>query len=398
MSEGIIERESLSMASTYWKRPIVITHGKGAILWDKDGREYIDCTSNYGVAIVGHSHPRVVEAIKIQAEKLISCHGTFFNEARSVFLEKLMSIAPLGLRRTFLSNSGTEAVEFALKLARRYSGKPGIIAMMGAFHGKTMGSLSATWNKKYRTPFQPLVPGFKHVPFGKIDRITTAIDEETAAIIVEPIQGESGINIPPDDYLKELRLLCDQRGILLILDEIQTGMGRTGKMFAHEYANIEPDILCIAKAIASGMPMGVTLAKDEIMASLKVGDHSSTFGGGPVACAAGSATIDVIRDENLLAKGTQLGEYALSKLKTFEKKYRIVREARGKGLMMALELRFDILNIILKAMDQGVLLLDAGRNIVRLLPPLIIEKEQIDYVVEVLDEVLGEEEAARIRR
>jgi acetylornithine/LysW-gamma-L-lysine aminotransferase len=254
------------------------------------------------------------------------------------------------------------------------------------------------WNKKYRTPFEPLVPGFKHVPFGKIDRLTTAIDDGTAAIIVEPIQGESGINIPPDGYLQELRDICDEKGILLILDEIQTGMGRTGKMFAHEHANIEPDILCIAKAIASGMPMGVTLAKDEIMASLKVGDHSSTFGGGPVACAAGSATLDVLREENLLAKTVEHGEYTLAKLKALEEKYRIVREVRGKGLMMALELRFDVLNIILKAMDQGVLLLDAGRNIVRLLPPLIIEKEQINRVVEVLDEVLGEEEAARIRR
>jgi len=393
----VVERENLSMASLYWKRPLVITHGKGAFLYDADGKEYIDCTANYGVAITGHCHPRVVEAIKAQSERLLSCHGTYYNETRSELLAKLMSIAPRGIDRAFLSNSGTESVEFALKLARKSTGKTGIIAMMGAFHGKTMGALSATWNKKYRIPFEPLVPGFKHVPFNNIERVEGAIDEDTAAVITEPIQGESGINVPSDDFLPTLRELCDDRGVLLIIDEVQTGFGRTGKMFACEHWGVKPDILCLAKAIASGLPMGVTMAREEVMSSLGVGEHSSTFGGGPVACAAAGATIDVLLEERLPDRAAELGELFMGRLKELEEKYRIVREARGLGLMIGVELRFDILNILLGALERGVLFLDAGRNIMRFLPPLVIGEPQLERVISVLDEVLEEEERARIR-
>jgi acetylornithine/LysW-gamma-L-lysine aminotransferase len=398
MSDGIMEREASSMASVYWKRPLVITRGRGAFLWDSDGKEYVDCTSNYGVAITGHCHPRVVEAIRAQSERLLSCHGTFYNKARSEFLERLAALTPPGLGRAFLSNSGTEAVEFALKLARRSTGKPGIIAMMGGFHGKTMGALSATWNKKYRAPFEPLVPGFKHVPFGNLERVEEAMDEDTAAVITEPIQGESGINLPPEGFLAGLRDICDDKDVLLIVDEIQTGLGRTGKMFAFEHAGIEPDVLCLAKAVASGLPMGVTMAGEGVMSSLKMGDHSSTFGGGPVACAAACATIDVIRNEGLPERACELGERLMEELRTLGERYKIVREVRGTGLMVGLELRFDVLNVIMGALDRGVLVLDAGRNVVRLLPPLVIDGEQVDRVVSVLDEVLGEEEAARVRR
>jgi acetylornithine/LysW-gamma-L-lysine aminotransferase len=396
MSGWIVDMETLTMASTYWKRPLVITHGKGASLWDAEGREYLDCTSNYGVAITGHCHPRVVEAIRNQAELLLSCHGTFYNESRSGLLERLSTIAPDGLKRAFLSNSGTESIEFALKLARRSTGKTGIIAMMGAFHGKTMGALSATWNKKYRTPFEPLVPGFRHVPYGRLERVEAAIDDETAAIIAEPIQGESGINVPPDDFLPGLRDICDDKGVLLILDEIQTGFGRTGDMFACQHYGIEPDILCLAKAVASGLPMGVTMATEEVMSKLKMGDHSSTFGGGPVACAAACATIDVLRDERLPERAKTNGEYMLSKLEELAEKYRIVRGARGRGLMLGLDLRFDVLNIIMGSLERGVLFLDAGRNVVRMLPPLVIDRGEIDRAITVLDEVLGVEEAARL--
>jgi len=394
---SVIEKENLSMANIYWKRPIVLDHGKGAILWDANGKEYIDCTSNYGVAIVGHCHPKVVEAIKAQAEKLISCHGTFYNEARSEFLEKLMAIAPKGLDRAFLSNSGTESVEFALKLARRSTGKTDFIAMMGSFHGKTMGSLSATWDKKYRAPFEPLVPGFKHVPFGNIESVEKAIDEKTAAVITELIQGESGIHVPPEGFLPALRNLCDEKGILLIVDEVQTGFGRTGKMFACEHWKIEPDILCLAKAVASGLPMGVTMAKSEVMSSLGVGEHSSTFGGNALVCAAASATIDVLLEENLPERAARLGKCFIGKLNDLKEKYKIIREVRGLGLMVGVQLRFDILNVLLGALDRGVLILDAGRNVLRFLPPLVIEEAQLDRVISVLDEVLGVEESAKLR-
>ena len=396
--QSIVEREDLSMARIYWKRPLVINRGRGAILWDADGREYIDCTGNYGVAIVGHSHPWVVEAIKAQAERLISCHGTFYNDIRSEFLGKLMALTPRGLDRAFLSNSGSESVEFALKLARRSTGRTEIIAMMGAFHGKTMGALSATWKKKYRAPFEPLVPGFKHVPFGNIERVEKAMSDETAAVITEPIQGESGINVPPDDFLPALRELCDERGILLIVDEVQTGFGRTGKAFACEHWGVEPDILCLAKAVASGLPMGVTMARSEVMSSLGMGEHSSTFGGGPIACAAASATIDVLLKERLPERAARMGERFMEKLEGLKEKYRIIREVRGLGLMIGVELRFDILNIILGSLDRGVLILDAGRNVMRFLPPLVIEEDQLDTVISGLDELLGEEESARLRR
>lgn len=395
--KDIIERENLSMANTYWKRPIVIKNGRGAILFDSEGREYIDCTGNYGVAVVGHCHPKIVEAIKEQAESLTSCHGTFYHESRSLLLEKLQAITPSGLDRIFLSNSGAESVELALKLARRYTGKKEVIAMMGGFHGKTMGALSATWNKKYRSPFKPLVPGFKHVPFGNINRVREAITDDTAAVITEPIQGEGGINIPPRDFLLALRELCNEKGVLLILDEIQTGLGRTGKTFACEHWNIKPDIICIAKAIAGGLPMGATISTNEIMSSLGAGEHSSTFGGGPVACAAAAATLDVLVEEELAEKAAEKGEYLMQALIELSEKYRIIRGARGMGLMIGVELRFDILNILLGAMERGVLFLDAGRNVVRMLPPLVIQRSQIDKAISVLDEVLGEEEAARLR-
>lgn len=389
---GVEER---LMANVYAKRPIVITEGKGALLWDINGKEYIDCTGSYGACIVGHSHPRVVEAIRRQAETLISCHGSFYNNIRSELLQKIVQIAPKGLNKVFLGNSGTEAVECALKLARKFSGKPEIIAMMRAFHGKTMGALSATWNKKYKEPFEPLVPHFKHVPYN-LQKVKEAITEKTAAIIVEPIQGEGGIRVPPDGFLQGLREVCDERGILLIFDEVQTGFGRTGKMFACEHWGVIPDVICLAKSVAGGLPLGVTIARGEVMSSLGVGEHTSTFGGNPLVCAAACAAIDVVLEERLPERAATLGRYFREKLEALRSRYRIIREIRGLGLMIGAELRFDVLNILLKCMDRGVLILDAGRNVLRFLPPLVIEREHIDNVIEVLDAVIGEEEHERL--
>jgi acetylornithine/LysW-gamma-L-lysine aminotransferase len=397
IDEEVKRIEDERLAATYWKRPLTITEGREAVLIDSKGREYIDCTGNYGVAVVGHCHPRVVDAMRTQVEKLISCHGTFYNPARSDFLEKLVSVTPKNLDSVFLSNSGAESVEFALKLARKSTGKKEIIAMMGGFHGKTMGALSATWNRKYRTPFEPLVPKISHVPYGKIDRVKDSINEDTAAVIFEPIQGESGINIPPKDFIPSLRELCEEKEVLMIADEIQTGLGRTGSLFACEHYGVTPDIMCLAKALAGGLPMGATISSKEIMSSMGVGEHSSTFGGNPVSCAAASAVIDILTEENLPEKASRLGDLLLNALKDMENEYKIVRKTRGMGLMIGIELRFDILNILLGAMDKGVLFLDAGRNVVRLLPPLVINEEQIGIVASVLNQVLGDEEAARIR-
>jgi len=392
----IINLEEKLMANVYAKRPIVITKGKGALVWDINGKEYIDCTSSYGVCIVGHSHPKVVEAVRRQAEILISCHASFYNDARSELLQKITQIAPRNLNKIFLANSGSEAVECAIKLARKFSGKPEIIAMMGAFHGKTMGALSATWDKKYREPFKPLVPEFKHVPPDDLEKVREAITEKTAAVLVEPIRGEGGIRVPPNGFLPGLREICDETGVLLIFDEVQTGFGRTGKIFACEHWNIVPDILCLAKSVAGGLPLGITIAKENVMSSLKVGEHTTTFSGSPLVCAAACAAIDVLVEEKLPERAAMLGRYFKEKLEVLQARHKIVREVRGLGLMIGMELRFDVLNIILKCMERGVLVLDAGRNILRFLPPLVIEREHIDRVIDIFDTVMEEEKNERL--
>ncbi|KPV64720.1 MAG: Glutamate-1-semialdehyde 2,1-aminomutase [Candidatus Bathyarchaeota archaeon BA2] len=395
--QEVINVEERLMANVYAKRPIVVTRGKGALVWDINGKEYVDCTGSYGVCIVGHSHPKVVEAIRRQAEKLISCHASFYSDVRSELLQKLVQIAPKGLNKVFLSNSGSESVECAIKLARKFSGKPEIIALMGAFHGKTMGALSGTWDKKYREPFKPLVPEFKHVPPDSLEKVREAITEKTAAVLVEPIRGEGGIRVPPDGFLPGLREICDETGVLLVFDEVQTGFGRTGKILACEHWGIVPDILCLAKSVAGGLPLGITIAKDEVMSSFRVGEHSTTFAGNPLVCAAACAAIDVLVEEGLPERAVTLGRYFKEKLEGLQARHRVVREVRGLGLMLGMEMRFDVLNIILKSMDRGVLILDAGRNVLRFLPPLVIEREHIDRVIITLDTVMEEEENERLR-
>ena len=387
----IVDIEEKIMAQTFAKRDLTLTRGKGAKVWDINGNEYIDCTGSYGVAVVGHCHPKVVEAVQMQVEKLIACHASFYNDSRSEMLEKLIRLAPKGMDRVFLSNSGAESVECALKLARRYSGKTDIIAMMGAFHGKTMGALSATWKKKYREAFMPLVPGFKHVPPNNLEKIKAAITDKTAAVLVEPIRGEGGVLLPSDDFLPGLRELCNEKDVLLIFDEVQTGFGRTGKVFACEHWDVVPDIMCLAKSVAGGLPMGATFAKGDVMDAFQRGEHSSTFSGSPLVCAAASAAIDVLVEEKLPERAATLGGYFKGKLNRLAEKHNVIREVRGLGLMIGIEMRFDVYNILLGCMDRGVLVLDAGRNVIRFLPPLVIEKNQIDNVVDVLNEVLEKE-------
>jgi len=393
----IIETEDSFMANVYAKRNVVIKKGKGALVWDINDKEYIDCAGSYGTCIVGHCHPKVVEAIKKQAETLISCHGSLYNDVRAKLLQKIVQIAPKGLNKVFLSNSGAEAVECAIKLARKFTGKPEIIAMMGAFHGKTLGALSATWDRKYRDPFKPLVPEFTHVPADNLEKVEEAITEKTAAVLVEPIRGEGGVRVPPEGFLKGLRDICDEKKVLLIFDEVQTGFGRTGKVFACEHWSVIPDVLCLAKSVAGGLPMGATIAKEDVMASFRVGEHTSTFSGNPLICAAACAAIDVLVEEKLPERAATLGKYFKGQLETLQARHGIIREVRGLGLMLGVELRFDVLNVLMKSMEKGVIILDAGKNVLRFLPPLVIEKEQIDKVISILDMVLEEEEHERLR-
>ncbi|MFZ0696986.1 MAG: aspartate aminotransferase family protein [Nitrososphaeraceae archaeon] len=382
-----MSQEDRNLSNLYQKFPVRIERGKGAYVWDTSGKEYIDCMGGYGVALVGHCNPRVVEAIKNQAEKLIVCHMSLYNDTREDFLTKIAAIAPQGLNKIFFSNSGAEAVEAALKFSRRYTGKPGIISMNGGYHGKTFGALSVTYSEKYRKPFMPLLEGVKFLPYTN-PNIEDAIDDSIGTVIVEPIQGETGIILPPDRLLQNMRELCTKHKIILIFDEIQSGFGRTGKMWAGEHWKTVPDIMCLAKGIAGGVPIGLTLCKSEIVEAMRVGEHSSTFGGNPLACAAGSATIEALTEDKLVENAAALGNYFKEGLLILKDKHKIVREVRGIGMMLAMELRFDVKNVLLDGIRNGLLMLYSGKNILRLLPPLVMEKRTVSTALEIIDNLL----------
>jgi LysW-gamma-L-lysine/LysW-L-ornithine aminotransferase len=379
----------------YQRFPIVIDRGKGAKVWDDTGREYIDCMAGYGVALVGHCNDRVVAAIKDQIEKLMVCHMSTYNTARSIMLKKLSKVVPSGLDKFFFSNSGAEAVETALKFSRKFSGKPGVISMNGGYHGKTFGALSITSSEKYRKPFEPLLDYIKFVPYGNTSKLVDAIDDKTGTVILEPVQGESGIITPPAGFIQEVREICSRHSLVLIFDEIQSGFGRTGKMWAAENWNTIPDVVCVAKGIAGGFPMGLTMTKTEIIESMKIGEHSSTFAGNPLACAAASASIDALVLDGLIENSAETGRYFKELLFQLKEKHKIVREVRGLGLMLALELRFDVRNILMDGISNGILMLYSGRNIIRLLPPLSIDRELVLKFVTTLDRLLSLEEEKR---
>lgn len=379
----------------YQRFPIVIDRGKGAKVWDDAGKEYIDCMAGYGVALVGHCNNRVVEAIKDQLEKLMVCHMSTYNTTRSIMLKKLSKVVPAGLDKVFFSNSGAEAVETALKFSRKFSGKPGVISMNGGYHGKTLGALSVTSSEKYRRPFEPLLDHITFVPYGNTCKLVDSIDDKTGTVILEPVQGESGIIMPPPGFIQEVREICSRRSLVLIFDEIQSGFGRTGKMWAAENWNTIPDVVCVAKGIAGGFPMGLTITRPEIMESMKVGEHSSTFAGNPLACAAASASIDALVIDGLIENSAETGQYFKNLLIQLKEKHKIVREIRGLGLMLALELRFDVRNILMDGISNGILMLYSGRNIIRLLPPLLIDRELVSKFVATLDKLLSVEEEKR---
>lgn len=390
-----MSEEDRYLANVYQRFPITVVRGKGTKVWDANGKEYIDCMGGYGVALVGHCNDKVVKAIKEQADKLITCHSSCYNDARLDFLRKLISIAPKGLTKAYLCNSGAEASESAIKIARKYTKRHGIVAMVGSFHGKTMGALSITYAQKYREAFAPLLEGVKFVPFGNAVKLQEAIDDSIGTVIVEPIQGESGIHVAPDGYLQKVREICNNKGIALIFDEIQSGLGRTGKLWAGEHWNVAPDIMCLAKGIAGGVPMGAALAKPEMMDSLKLGEHSSTFGGNPLACAAGSATLECIVDDGLMNNANRIGKYFREGLLALKDKHKIIREVRGLGLMLAAELRFEVKDVLFDGIKEGLLMLYSGKNIIRLLPPLVIDEHAVSNALTIMDKVLSREEERR---
>ena len=368
----------------YPKRDVVLVRGRNSRVWDSEGREYIDCAGGHGTMSIGHCNEAVISAVTQQMQTLTGCSGTFYNDRKAELLELLISVAPKGLNRAFLCNSGTEAVEAALKFARLTTGKTDFVCAVRGFHGRTFGAMSATHEPKYQKGYAPLVPGFSYVPFNNFERLAAAVTEKTTAVVLEIVQGEGGVHIGEAPFLRNVRELCQTKGVLLIIDEVQTGFCRTGKMFACEHEGIRPDIMCVAKAIAGGLPMGAVLCSDDIKVS--VGKHGSTFGGNPVMCAAAVAAIRFMLDYHLADAARDKGEHF--RLCFQANDVPVVREVRQIGLMIGIELKAKAQPYLLKLMGLGIIALPAGPNVIRLLPPLTIPQQDLDAAAEALIAIL----------
>ena len=383
-SEEIIHFEDTLLSPVYQKFPIVLEKGSGCYVWDLDGKKYLDLMGGYGVSLVGHSNDKVVEAIYNQATKLTSCHGSFYNEQRSKTVQKLHKITPKHLDNIYLCNSGTEAIEAALKLCKKNSTNK-IISMSGSYHGKTIGSLSLTWNPKYKKSFKPLLDNIEFITFGSIESLDQ-IDENTGSVFLEVIQGEGGVKFASNEYFIKLQEQCNKNNVLLVIDEIQTGLGRTGKMWAHEHYGLKPDILCIGKGLAGGLPVGAMLYRSDL-SNFSLGEHTTTFGGNPLTSAATNATIDYLLNENLVDNAEKIGEIFLNGLSDLMSKYDFIRDVRGLGLMIAIESRFPIKDILYDALNHGLIMLYSGRNILRLLPPIILTENEVKESLEILSTI-----------
>jgi LysW-gamma-L-lysine/LysW-L-ornithine aminotransferase len=383
---NVREIEARHSTGVYGKRDLVIVRGEGSRVWDEDGRSYIDCIGGIAVANVGHCHPQVVAAITRQAQQLITCQEMFYNPQRAALMARLTAVLPPGLDRLYFCNSGSEAVESAIKFARLSTGRPNVVATMRGFHGRTLGALSATFDKKYRQPFMPLVPGFSHVPFDNIERLETAVTAETAAIILEIVQGEGGVRPGSAAYFQAARQLCDDRGALLIVDEVQTGFGRTGQWWSSQHVGIVPDLMALGKGIAGGTPMGAVAVGPRLQ-GFSVGLHGSTFGGNPLACAAALATLDVLENEGLVGRAAEMGHYFQTQLRAIDSP--LIREVRGLGLLIGVELKTRAMPVVEALMARDILALSAGSTVLRLVPPLVIGRQEIDEVVAALADVLA---------
>ena len=379
------------VAHTYARYPVLLVRGKGTRVWDLEGEEYLDFVSGLGVCSLGHCHPKVIKAIQDQAERLIHVSNLYYIEPQ-IQLASLLCKHSFA-DKVFFCNSGAEANEGAFKLARKYAkekmGKDRyeIITMERSFHGRTLATLTATGQEKFHKGYEPLMPGFKYVPFNDIGAVEKGIDSKTCAVMLEPIQGEGGVNCPSEGYLKALREVCDEKGLLLIFDEVQVGMGRTGKLFAYEHDGVEPDMLTLAKSLAGGVPIGALLIRKDIAESFNPGDHASTFGGNPLATAAGVAALTAMLEEGMLENCQKIGDYFLSQLEEIKIKFPFVKEVRGKGLILGMELKIDGSSIVKEMLRKKILINCTMGNVLRFLPPLIATKEEVDRVVKALEEV-----------
>ncbi len=382
---SVIEEETGSQLGTYAKLPIVAVRGEGIMLYDADGRAYYDFYCGHAVTMLGHCHPRVVRAIQEQASRLIFYSNIVYNDVRATYALALVSAAPEGYGQVFFCNSGAEANETALKLARKFTGRPRILALQGAFHGRTMGALSMTDYPKYRQGFEPLVPDVEFVAFGDLGAIEATLGDDVAAVILEPVQSIAGVRVAEAAYYRGLRELCDKRGALLIFDEIQTGLGRTGKLWCGEQWDVVPDIITLAKGIASGVPMGATLISTRVAETVKQDEHGSTFGGGPLVCAAALATLEIILEEDLCSHAAAMG----GMIKSGVAKLPHVREVRGMGLLLGLNLDVPAKAVQMAMLERGIILgTSADPNVLRLMPPMVVTTEDIEHLVSVLEGVL----------
>ena len=391
------EKEIMALANenimnTYKRFPIVLTKGSGTRVWDINGKEYLDFVAGIAVCSLGHSHPQVITAVKEQLEKLTHVSNLYYTQPQAQLAKLLVENSFAD--KVFFCNSGAEANEAAIKLARKYAhenmgpDKFELITMKDSFHGRTMATITATGQEKFHFGFTPLLDGFTYVPFNDLNALERAISSKTCGIMLEPIQGEGGVNIPDDNYLAGVREICDRHGLLLIVDEVQTGIGRTGKLFAYEYSGIKPDIMTLAKALANGFPVGAMLATDKISKAFVPGNHASTFGGNPLAMVAAEAVMKTILQENILDNCRKIGDYFLSQLKMLRQKYKIIREVRGKGLMLALQLDIEASDIVNECLKRGLLINSTGGKTLRFVPPLIVTARDVDHAIKVLGEVM----------
>ena len=389
-TQETIDQFGKYVIANYGRLPKVIVKGQGCYLYDADGNEILDMFPGWAVSGIGHCHPKVVEAVRKQVGELIHIDNTFYSEPQGQLAQMLSERAFGG--KSFFCNSGAEANEGALKLARLHTekGKYKFITAQGSFHGRTFATVTATAQPKYHEGFMPMLPGFTYVPFNDIHALTAAFDDEVAAVMVEPIQGEGGVNEATREYLEAIRDLCDESGAVMILDEVQTGVGRTGKWFGYQHHDVEPDIMTMAKALGGGLAIGAMMATDRVAASLVPGKHASTFGGNNVACAAGVAVIEAIEEEGLIQKAAEIGQYTQDRLMALKEKYPIIQGVRGKGLMIGAQLNAPGGKIVSECLERGLRINCTQDTVLRVMPPMIAEKEHIDKAMEILQGVLGE--------
>jgi predicted acetylornithine/succinylornithine family transaminase len=393
--QRIQELDGRYVAGTYRRQPLTLVKGRGMFVEDIQGKRYLDFVGGIAVCSLGHCHPALMKAITAQSKKLMHVSNLYYIQPQAELAALLARVVPNVINKFFFCNSGAEAIEGAFKLAIKHTRRQRIIAMQGSFHGRTAATVGATWKSSYREPFEAIIPKiFDFVPFNDLAAVERVMGGQTAAVIVEPIQGESGVNVPSDDYLPGLQKLCDERGVLLICDEVQTGMGRTGKWFACEHWGVKPDELAMAKALGGGFPIGCIGAKGEVMNSFSPGDHASTFGGNPLACAAAKAVVQTMQRLKLPQRAAKVGKYFKKRLVELANRHECVREVRGLGLMLAMELSSKQIadTAVAKARERGFLINCTADKVLRFVPPLVVERKHIDRLVGVLDEILSEAE------